>query len=84
MLTYKAWFLHFRESTGTGYVPIFLVFILQRAHVVLLWCARGTPVVKEFKKKMQFFFSLSFIHFFFVYRKIYVFYLFNLKEAALL
>jgi hypothetical protein len=49
--------------------------------MVLLWYARGTPVVHESKKIQIFFFS--FIHFF-VYRKIYVFYLFNIKVAALL
>jgi hypothetical protein len=93
---YEAWVLHFRKSTGIGYryaygnpwvrtdsVHIFLFFILQRVHT---WYSCGTHVVLLWytnPKKCNFF-SFSFIHFFFVYRKIYAFYLFNIKVATLL
>jgi hypothetical protein len=95
LLIYEAWVLHFMESTGTGYqyaydtlwvrtdgVLIFFIFhFATDTRLILLWYAHGTPVVYE-SKKMQFFLFLLFI--FFVYRKIYVFYLFNIKVTTLL
>jgi hypothetical protein len=95
---YDAWVLHFLESTGTGYVPdtgtrmVLLGYALMTyLFFYFLFCngyTLGTPMVRAWYscgtriQKNTIFFFFSFIHFF-VYRKIYDFYLFNIKVAAL-
>jgi hypothetical protein len=54
---------------------IFIFHFAMGTRVILLWYVRGTPVVLESKKNVNFFF-LFFLFVFYNYRKIYVSYLF--------
>jgi hypothetical protein len=81
---------------GTYRVPVRVRYSLGthrwRTYIIFFFCngyTRGTTVVRAWyswytnPKKCNFFFFF-FYSFFFVYRKIYAFYLFNIKVATLL